>query len=549
MKTLAQEWSGATQAELTLRQRQILKLLRAGKVNKEIASELGIGVGTVKQHVVAIFKRLNVKNRAMAASSGAGMLQEEGGATLATDGLLERRPCVVLSMALPEEADASAVRHLHGTLASLAFDNDALFLARRGSAGDVIFGVQRATEYDLVKALRTALAAFKEMSALDSALAGELSAGLTAGLAVASMKRYGGWSGEAIASAAIFSARELIQSAGSGQIAFGQPARDLMSAFGIGDGQKILEILPFQELETLRWTGERFVFPLIDRSEELGLLAAALKEVQSKRGRLVYLEGETGMGKSRLCREIMESCVRKGGVSRLFRCQPLAAGESLSNVLEGGVCSVEGVAEMLCASPVQVPELVVVDDFHLLTKERQSLLFAAARTVENKKGRLIIFSGRRLADIEAEPAKVVHLGRLPVEAIEKLVRVVVRGCERKIRISGVRTISNLAAGVPLFAVELAKHYGANMLELPLLVTVCARLDSLALDRKMLRVVARYKGRPTLEEVAARLGGDAEALRPAVDRARASGVLSQDKDDRLSFSHPLLCQAINHLSME
>ncbi|CAG0983112.1 partial Putative HTH-type transcriptional regulator YhjB, partial [Rhodocyclaceae bacterium] len=48
---------------LTGRQRQILELLRAGKVNKEIANELGIGLGTVKQHVVAIFKKLKVRNR------------------------------------------------------------------------------------------------------------------------------------------------------------------------------------------------------------------------------------------------------------------------------------------------------------------------------------------------------------------------------------------------------------------------------------------------------------------------------------------------------
>ena len=545
---MEQEKAGHTNSELTQRQRQILKLLQAGKVNKEIANELGIGIGTVKQHVVALFKRLNVRNRTMAVSTGMGMARgmDEGGATLAADGLLERRPCVVLSIALPEDAEPSMVRRLHGIMASIAFDNDALFLARKGNAGDVIFGIQRATEYDLIKALRTAHAAFVDLSKLDPALAATLGGGLTAGLAVASMKRYGGWSGEAIASAAIFSARELLQNAGPGQLAIGQPAKDLMSAFGIGDGRQIPDKLLFHELETLRWTGERFAFPFIERKEEIGQLKAALKKSISGAGRLIYLEGETGMGKSRMCREILESCLKMAGSALFFRCQPLASGELLGNVLSGEACPVGEVAQLLRLPPVRSPELVIVDDFHLLAKENQSLLSAAVKA--GAKGRLVIFSGRRHADMEDGQDEVIRLGRLPADAIEKLVRVVL-GHAGKIRASGVKAISKLAAGVPLFAVELAKHYGANMLELPLLVIVCTRLDVLQLDKKILRVVARYQGNPTLGEIAIKLGENIEVLRPSVERAMASGVLSLGKDDRLSFSHPLLGQAINHLSMD
>lgn len=537
------------QSELTHRQRQILKLLRAGKVNKEIASELGIGVGTVKQHVVALFKRLNVRNRAMAASSGVSTMQgmDEGGATLAADGLLERRPCVVLSMALPEDAEPSMVRRLHGILASLAFDNDALFLARRGNAGDVIFGVQRVTEHDLIKAFRTAHAAYMDLSKLDPALAADLCGGLTAGLAVASMKRYGGWSGEAIASAAIFSARELMQAAGPGQLAIGRPAQDLMSAFGIGDERQAPDKLPFHEIETLRWTGERFAFPLVERRVEMRRLTDTLEEVKSGCARLVYLEGETGMGKSRMCREALESCLKMGGYALFFRCQPLASGERLNNVVDGADCPAADVSELLRTPSKWSPELVIVDDFHLLSKENRSLLSDIA-IKSGVKGRLVIFSGRRHTDIETVPAEVIRLGRLPADAIEKLVRMVLGGDE-KIRSSRIKTITKLAAGVPLFAVELAKHHGANALELPLLVIVCNRLDVLLLDKKILRVMARHQGKLTLDEVAMKLGEDIEILRPAVERAMASGVLSLSEDGYLAFSHPLLGQAINHLSME
>lgn len=119
--------------ELTQRQRQILKLLQAGKVNKEVARELDIGVGTVKQHIVALFKKLNVSNRAMAVSRGMDIIngQESRGTALTVDGLLERRPCVVLSIALPEDTNPTAVRLMHGTLAALASANDAVFWRAR----------------------------------------------------------------------------------------------------------------------------------------------------------------------------------------------------------------------------------------------------------------------------------------------------------------------------------------------------------------------------------------------------------------------------------
>src|SRR4051812_1332420 len=143
--------------ELTLRQREILNLVRAGKVNKEIARELGIGLGTVKQHVDAIFKRLHVNNRAMAAAHREatvdGDLAEVVNAGHSGDAILERRPCVVLSLALPESADDTLVKRLHGTLAAQAFEFQAVFLARQGRAADVIFGMHRVYEYDLLRAL------------------------------------------------------------------------------------------------------------------------------------------------------------------------------------------------------------------------------------------------------------------------------------------------------------------------------------------------------------------------------------------------------------
>lgn len=57
------------QAVLSLseRQREVLKLLAAGESNKEISRSLNISAATVKAHLEALFRRLEVKNRTQAA--------------------------------------------------------------------------------------------------------------------------------------------------------------------------------------------------------------------------------------------------------------------------------------------------------------------------------------------------------------------------------------------------------------------------------------------------------------------------------------------------
>ena len=56
--------------DLTPRQRDVLDLIIQGKSNKEIARILGLGVGTVKIHVAALFRKLHVNRRAAVAVVG-----------------------------------------------------------------------------------------------------------------------------------------------------------------------------------------------------------------------------------------------------------------------------------------------------------------------------------------------------------------------------------------------------------------------------------------------------------------------------------------------
>jgi DNA-binding NarL/FixJ family response regulator len=55
-------------ARLTVREREVLRLIDAGLSNKEIAQRLRIGVSTVKNHVHSILDKTRASRRAQAAA-------------------------------------------------------------------------------------------------------------------------------------------------------------------------------------------------------------------------------------------------------------------------------------------------------------------------------------------------------------------------------------------------------------------------------------------------------------------------------------------------
>jgi DNA-binding NarL/FixJ family response regulator len=60
--------SGSDRSILTDRQIEVLRRISAGQLNKVIAVELGLSEKTVKSHITAIFRALNVMNRSQAAA-------------------------------------------------------------------------------------------------------------------------------------------------------------------------------------------------------------------------------------------------------------------------------------------------------------------------------------------------------------------------------------------------------------------------------------------------------------------------------------------------
>lgn len=55
---------------LSFREKQIVELIQQAKSNKEIAYELCLTVGTVKEYIYHIFRKLGVKNRTELALRG-----------------------------------------------------------------------------------------------------------------------------------------------------------------------------------------------------------------------------------------------------------------------------------------------------------------------------------------------------------------------------------------------------------------------------------------------------------------------------------------------
>jgi DNA-binding CsgD family transcriptional regulator len=557
--------------ELTQRQQQILALIKAGKVNKEIANELGIGLGTVKQHVVALFKKLHVSNRAMAVSQGISQAPEsQPESAQISEGILERRPCIVLSILLPgttlkagsESSPKAVIQELHQTFSALAAAYDALFLANKTCIGDLIFGIKCGTEQDIFKALHAAYAVFEVLTDYPN-LMQDLRGGLAAGFAISSMNRHGGWSGEVVASSVIAYARELASNATPGQLALGALAAKLLKMTGPDADEVVAPYLLFNTLDRMPWgrdsqsaqaqvgDSEESGTEILGREAELERLEIVFSDVfRRKKTHLVFIEGETGMGKSLLCRHVAQRGRNLNGRVHHFVCH--SGGKEGSLYLYPSGMPVKPQTLLHCLKTVtgRGHDVVIVDDAHLLPLD---ILIKVTETARAAKEKMVILAARKFSKYVMPPSETIRLGHLPRTDMENLVvqslGLSEKGSPDADMQHSIAAIVQYASGVPLFAIELARHQWEDALPFSLQVVINARMDGLKLDRALLRQVSKTALPMTVAEIAEAMWESPDAIQMAVEQACASGVLWLNEQGQIAFAHPLLQMLVDQSGVE
>ena len=138
------------------------------------------------------------------------------------------------------------------------------------------------------------------------------------------------------------------------------------------------------------------------------------------------------------------------------------------------------------------------------------------------------------------------MGRLEPREIERIAATTLGRSKTPARIE---SIVRRAAGVPLFALELARQRKPDMLPLSLRVLIGSRMDGLKLDRAVLRKIARARSAWDAARLARELNEPLEAVQTSIALAVASGVLNLDAVGKLRFAHPLLRQAIDLAGVE
>jgi DNA-binding CsgD family transcriptional regulator len=291
---------------------------------------------------------------------------------------------------------------------------------------------------------------------------------------------------------------------------------------------------------------------LLEREDELDVLAVAVADAAGGRGSVVLVSGEAGIGKSSLVRELAERTGDHASVL-IGACEPLSvpvplaplrelveragAGDLLEEVSDDRLVLARRVATVLAA---QAPVVAVIEDVHWadpLTLDLMRLL--VRRTPEMGAVLVVTF---RDDEVASNPSLALLLGDLASAPQVQRIRL------RPLSAAAVR---ELGGSSRLDAADLVRATGGNPFLVVEAIAAGDRLPVSVRDAALAR--AGRLSRPAREVVdaAAVLGqrfGYAllEAVVPesasAVDEALARGVLVADGGG-LGFRHELIREAI------
>jgi len=522
--------------ELTQRQKQILTLMQQGKVNKEIAKDLNISLGTVKQHLVTIFKKLNVKNRTMAVARLAEFKDEsEFDTAFSQQTLITHRPAIILSLKVPSLLPQTAMKLFHTCLSEIAFENQALFISREAGDGDLVFGLKRSSTQDMRMAIRAAEHFFYIMKAyiekqLKPANANQIITGaLVAGLIKVSQNRFGGWSGETVGSDLLTQAHELRSTTKRGCLAFDASVISIMQAFDLFLPTGLANQSTFAELYQLNNWNRLTDTPLIGRSAELDFI----HDLLSIKYRILVLEGESGMGKSRLCREAARLALKDNW--QIFYINALPSGLFTSEQYQ----CLDRLDEVLFNLDLTQKNFLILDDAHHLTAENKIILINFLNKLpENTQ---VVISGRQPQSYAIK--KILHTSYC-LKQINRLDNQAALGLVTKVTIEKQKVILEQARGVPFFIQELLKSTNEAPLSLALMISIASRIDKFKVDWKLLYCIAIHNDPVTLQQLSELMKDDLTYIHDSIQQAEALGVLSY-LEGVVSFKHPLVKKMLGY----
>jgi DNA-binding CsgD family transcriptional regulator len=297
--------------------------------------------------------------------------------------------------------------------------------------------------------------------------------------------------------------------------------------------------------------GDETRLELLERSEVLERLAAALDATVGGHGRLVLLAGEAGVGKTvlirRFCREHRSVRVLWGSCERLFTPRALGAFLDVAQSAGGGladVASTEGASshaflvalvEELRREP---PAILVLEDVHWADESTLDVLKLLARRISALP--VLALASFRDDQIRAGDPLQIVLGELAgapaVErvTVSRLSAVAVRRLAAHSGADAAR-LYELTAGNPFFVTEVLA--GSDDAEIPATVrdAVLARVAQLeAGPRRLLEAAAVVPSRIEMWLLEAIAGDELAQL----DVCLGSGILRVDDGAAVAFRHEL-----------